>query len=199
MVRVAVIASSYAPAAAVAASLHEDDRFQIVEIGWTDHEIRTIFNAKIVDLIVAVRLDPESLLDCGIPLVCLSDKPVDWRAFSGGVRAWLPEAASVAELGAAIEGAAREFIMLTDEQARKWLVSGPRQSLENAASDALTARELQVLRMLADGLANKEIAGRLNISDHTAKFHVAQILAKLNAASRAEAVAIGIRKGLVPV
>ena len=54
-----------------------------------------------------------------------------------------------------------------------------------------------MLRLLADGLANKEIAGKLNISDHTAKFHVAAILEKMNAASRAEAVAIGMRTGLI--
>jgi DNA-binding NarL/FixJ family response regulator len=51
--------------------------------------------------------------------------------------------------------------------------------------------------MLAAGLANKEIASRLDISDHTAKFHVASILGKLGAASRAEAVTQGIRRGLV--
>ena len=61
----------------------------------------------------------------------------------------------------------------------------------------LTPREIEVLRLLADGLANKEIAGKLNISDHTAKFHVAAILEKMNAASRAEAVAIGMRTGLI--
>jgi DNA-binding NarL/FixJ family response regulator len=53
--------------------------------------------------------------------------------------------------------------------------------------------------MMADGLANKEIATQLAISDHTAKFHVAQILAKLGASTRAEAVSIGIRRGLVPI
>jgi DNA-binding CsgD family transcriptional regulator len=51
--------------------------------------------------------------------------------------------------------------------------------------------------MLAAGLANKEIASCLNISDHTAKFHVASILGKLGAATRTEAVALGIRRGLV--
>jgi DNA-binding NarL/FixJ family response regulator len=53
--------------------------------------------------------------------------------------------------------------------------------------------------MLAAGLGNKEIAARLHISDHTAKFHVSQILAKLTAASRAEAVSIAMRRGLVPL
>jgi DNA-binding NarL/FixJ family response regulator len=65
--------------------------------------------------------------------------------------------------------------------------------------DPLTPREHEVLQMLAAGLGNKEIAGRLHISDHTAKFHVSQILAKLNAASRAEAVSIAMRRGLVPL
>lgn len=65
--------------------------------------------------------------------------------------------------------------------------------------EALTPRELQVLRMMADGLANEEIAAQLGISDHTAKFHVAQVLAKLGASSRAEAVAAGMRSGLVPI
>jgi len=63
----------------------------------------------------------------------------------------------------------------------------------------LTSRELEVLRMLADGIANKNIAWNLKISEHTVKFHVAQILAKLNAGTRTEAVTIGIRKGLIMV
>jgi len=63
--------------------------------------------------------------------------------------------------------------------------------------ETLTRREKEVLRMLAEGLANKEIAGRLAISEHTAKFHVASIFGKLGAASRAEAVAIGMRRGLI--
>ena len=50
---------------------------------------------------------------------------------------------------------------------------------------------------MAEGAANKTIAWKLGISEHTVKFHVASILTKLNAASRTEAVAIGIRKGLV--
>jgi len=64
-------------------------------------------------------------------------------------------------------------------------------------AEPLTRREREVLQMLAAGLGNKEIAARLNISDHTAKFHVASILGKLGAATRTEAVALGIRRGLV--
>jgi DNA-binding CsgD family transcriptional regulator len=63
----------------------------------------------------------------------------------------------------------------------------------------VTPREIQVLGLLAEGLANKEIAGRLAFSVHTAKFHVESLLKKLAAANRAEAVKEGIRLGLIGV
>ena len=66
-------------------------------------------------------------------------------------------------------------------------------------AQTLTAREMEVLGMLADGLGNKIIAARLGISAHTAKFHVASIMAKLGAGSRTEAVTIGMRRGLVVI
>lgn len=66
-----------------------------------------------------------------------------------------------------------------------------------APDERLTPRELEVLRLVALGLSNKEIASRLVISEHTAKFHVAAILSKLGAASRTEAVHIAAQRGLV--
>jgi DNA-binding CsgD family transcriptional regulator len=76
---------------------------------------------------------------------------------------------------------------------------------EDASVEALdeepvvTPRESEVLGLLADGLANKEIGGRLGISAHTAKFHVESLLRKLGAVNRAEAVREGIRRGLIGV
>jgi DNA-binding NarL/FixJ family response regulator len=67
----------------------------------------------------------------------------------------------------------------------------------SAAGVSLTPREAEVLRLLSEGLANKEIASRLSFSTHTAKFHVESILRKLGAANRAEAVMEGIRQGLL--
>jgi DNA-binding CsgD family transcriptional regulator len=64
---------------------------------------------------------------------------------------------------------------------------------------ALTRRELSVLRLVAHGLGNKEIASELGISRHTVKYHLASLLAKLGVHSRTEAVTIGLRKGLVPL
>lgn len=66
-------------------------------------------------------------------------------------------------------------------------------------TEHLTAREMVVLRHMASGLGNKEIASRLDISEHTVKFHVSSVLAKLGAASRTEAVTIGIVRGLVAI
>lgn len=64
---------------------------------------------------------------------------------------------------------------------------------------ALTAREMDVLRLMAQGLGNKSIGRELAISSHTAKYHVAAVLTKLGAHTRAEAVSRGIRRGLVPL
>jgi DNA-binding CsgD family transcriptional regulator len=61
----------------------------------------------------------------------------------------------------------------------------------------LTARELDVLRLLADGLPDREIAVRLSISPRTVQTHVAGLFAKLDASSRAEAAALAVRRGLV--
>jgi DNA-binding NarL/FixJ family response regulator len=61
----------------------------------------------------------------------------------------------------------------------------------------LTARELEILEMMAEGLSNRAIAARLKISRHTVKFHVGAILTRLGARSRAEAVTVGVRQGLL--
>jgi DNA-binding NarL/FixJ family response regulator len=63
--------------------------------------------------------------------------------------------------------------------------------------EPLTPRELQVFELLGKGLSNRDIAGVLGISPHTAKYHVAQILAKVGASTRAEAVSEGIRFGWI--
>ena len=64
---------------------------------------------------------------------------------------------------------------------------------------ALTARELDVLRLVARGLGNKEIAVDLGITTHTVKYHLAAVLEKLGVRSRTEAVSLGMRRGLVPL
>ena len=113
------------------------------------------------------------------------------------IRGWalLARDASSNELDAGVHAAAAGLIVLGGFAARAvQAVAGEPPSELDAA---LTAREREVLQAMAGGLANKQIAARLGISLHTVKFHVAAILSKLDAASRTEAVSVGVRQGLV--
>lgn len=73
----------------------------------------------------------------------------------------------------------------------------PQHQEDDLSAEPLTHRETEVLHLLADGLGNKEIAVRLNVSEHTIKFHIRSILGKLGASSRTEAVSRGLRSGLI--
>ncbi|HLX32000.1 MAG TPA: LuxR C-terminal-related transcriptional regulator [Gaiellaceae bacterium] len=72
-------------------------------------------------------------------------------------------------------------------------LQGPMQALEQEP----TLREIEVLQLVSDGLVNREIGERLFLSEETVKSHVRHILAKLQARSRAHAVAVGFRRGLI--
>ena len=138
----------------------------------------------------------------GPAVVMLTSEANSSRALSllrAGVRAVVPHDASVPEILAAVAAASAGLVSMP----AAWL-----ESLRPVASHVvaraqemnapmLTAREVEVLRMIAEGLANKQIAGRLGISEHTVKFHVAAVFEKLHASTRAEAVMIGARRGLI--
>lgn len=122
-------------------------------------------------------------------------------ALALGAAAVLPRSASGSELALAIAAAARGLSLLPRSlldtlaaTAAPEIAAGG--EVEEAGA-ALTPREVQVLTAIADGASNKLIARRLGISFHTVKFHVASILAKLDADSRAEAVAEAARRGLI--
>jgi len=119
-------------------------------------------------------------------------------ALRAGIRGALPSDISPDQLVAALQAAASGLFVLHPSHANEALPAGsaPARAPDQLA-ESLTRRELEVLQMLAAGLSNKEIASRLNISDHTAKFHVASILGKLGTSTRTEAVSLGIRRGLV--
>lgn len=112
--------------------------------------------------------------------------------------ALLASDASPGELEAAIVSSAAGLITVDPEIARHIAEQLPHElSDRGEAMEELTPREIEVLRLLARGFGNKEIAARLGISEHTAKFHISSILGKLDAASRTEAVTEGLRRGLI--
>jgi DNA-binding CsgD family transcriptional regulator len=106
--------------------------------------------------------------------------------------------ASAEELHAAVQ-ALNQGMIAASPALLGSLLSQPllQQGEIDPLAEHLTGRESEVLQLLARGLANKQIAAALEISEHTVKFHISAIFAKLGAASRTEAVRIGVRRGLV--
>lgn len=146
---------------------------------------------------VLVREEAPEPVDgaAAIPAVVLADEAPSLEALRSGVRAVLPEDAPPQQIIAAIYAAAAGLAVVPADESEALL---PHASDEPVA-EPLTARETDVIEMLAEGLSNKAIAHRLSISEHTAKFHVNSILAKLRAGTRTEAVMRGIRLGLVKI
>jgi two-component system, NarL family, response regulator YdfI len=135
-----------------------------------------------------------------IPIVVLesADNGASTDLLRQGVRAILPSGISPTELIAALRAVTTGLIVLHQSTiAAIPHAAGNTSRATEELTEPLTKREKEVLQMLAAGLGNKEIAAKLNISDHTAKFHVGSILGKLGVSTRAEAVAMGIRRGLV--
>jgi NarL family two-component system response regulator YdfI len=115
-----------------------------------------------------------------------------------GIRALLSNDVKSDQLVAAVQAVAVGLLVSQPTNTAGRLQASTQGSASlTELQEPLTPREREVLYMLVSGLGNKQIADRLNISEHTIKFHVASILGKLNAGSRTEAVAIGIRRGLV--
>jgi DNA-binding NarL/FixJ family response regulator len=187
VIRVLIKAASEDEAEDLAGLLAEDERIEIVEA----------VNAADVLLLSGGSNPPGPLV--GIPTVILTDDVFEQSDYRTEVRARLPANATAGEVLAAIAAAAQGLIVLTQSQADALFAHPNVPQAPAILVEELTARERQVLRDVALGLGNKEIAERLGISEHTVKFHVASILGKLQAGSRTEAVTQGIRMGLIPI
>jgi NarL family two-component system response regulator YdfI len=137
----------------------------------------------------------------GMPVIVMTGGPwVEWSdLFRHGVSGVLPSDASGEQIAAAIEAAARGLVVFRRSEADHLFEPASVHEPPESLPEALTAREIEILRSLAEGLGNKEIASRLQISEHTVKFHVASIMGKLGVSNRTEAVMSGIRHGLVPI
>jgi DNA-binding NarL/FixJ family response regulator len=177
---------------------HEPDVVVLELTGHQREELTETLSLLSVDADDGARAAPRVVVLMGEP---------DWMRVSellhAGIRALLSRDATPAEILAAVQGAAAGLVTLASEWLDHVVTPGAaaiRRAGDGSAPNApLSARELEVLRMVADGLANKQIAARLQISEHTVKFHVASILTKLHASTRAEAVRNGARSGLVVV
>ncbi len=210
MTRVLVVGSSVAARVALDTILRDDPRFAIVGEGTRSGDLTQLvrrFHPEVVVMEIG-ELNPalrslSSMQGMGAPAFVLLASQLTRielrRALQTGVRAVLPRDASSAELATAINAVSSGLAVITTEDLEVLLPTPGEMTVgdELALEEPLTSRETEVLSMLAEGAANKEIAARLHISEHTAKFHVSSILAKLGASTRTEAVSRGYREGLI--
>jgi DNA-binding NarL/FixJ family response regulator len=143
----------------------------------------------------------------GIAIVMLTaSEDIDdlFAAIKAGARGYLLKNLEAADLRAMLDAVGRGEAAITPSIAARILAELARQDQAAGVRDVardpdrLTERELDVLRLVVDGLRNKEIAAQLGVSENTVKFHLRNILDKLHAESRAEVVARAVREGLVP-
>lgn len=139
-----------------------------------------------LDAITAIRRDfPEARI---IVLTTYPGDALVLRALKAGAQAYLLKTTLNTELRQAIRAV---------HAGRKFLSAEASYELaEHATDDALTAAEIRVLRLIAAGSANKEIAAQLSLSEETVKGQVSKILAKLGAKDRTHAVVIGLKRGI---
>jgi NarL family two-component system response regulator YdfI len=144
--------------------------------------VRDLANDSAVAAALAERFDAQPTI------VTVSDPSAQTsRALlRAGARGVIGRDAAREDLAAAVAAVARGYIVLADG----FLT-------QDSERPALTPREREVLDLLARGLSNKQIAMRMALAENTVKFHVASILAKLDAATRTQAVTIGVRRGWI--
>ena len=151
----------------------------------------------------ATRLTKAELPETRIVMVTVSDHDEDlFEAVKSGAEGYLLKDMAEAELESTLAAAESGHLALSPQLAVKILDEFTRLSREASEREQspggdLTAREREVLVLVADGMTNKEIAASLALSEHTVSFHVKNILSKLHLRNRAQAVAYAVRTGLV--
>jgi DNA-binding NarL/FixJ family response regulator len=173
------------------------------------------FNILVADLetpaSAAAMIDFLEDAPAGTGSVALIDDPDPaWvrSALRASIHAVIGRDANIEDMQLALQAADAGFVLLHPTSVQGLLQSNSIAEIDEISVEGiahedlledLTARESEVLRLVSMGLGNKEIAVRLAISEHTAKFHISSILSKLHAGSRTEAVSLGIRKGLISI
>ena len=211
MIRVLIGARSEVVRAGLASLLTADPRFQVVGTFSIDDLTRV---EDLQPEVVLLDLDSPSdeslsaaiqsggaLVNSSLMILTEDPESLAVDVLGSGLRAILPRYATPEEIIAAIQAAATGLVALHPDIFDSMLsrIRPGQQSELDPSGQILTPREIEILRMIADGLGNKEIASKLSISDHTVKFHISSIFAKLSASNRAEAVTLGIRHGLIMV
>ena len=204
--RVLIIAEDPLARAGLAMLLHDRPGLQVVgQLGWQEEGTQQldVFAPDVVLLDSGWDGTHEwpqalaELAESGLPvLALLPDEEQAAQVRASGARGLLLRDAAAEQIVAALVALQQGLIVLDALLAESAPPLAEREIIEPLA-DNLTPREMQVLQLLAEGLANKTIALQLGISEHTVKYHVNSILTKLDAQSRTEAVVRATRLGLI--
>jgi two-component system, NarL family, response regulator YdfI len=206
-IRIAVAATSAVRRAGLESIIRSHAEFHLAGSSGTVASLVSFARSTELDVIV---IDTDSIRDLLLEptsdaAIVLLTEVTEARSISrllrAGVRAILPRESDPDDVLSAIYTSYDGLVVLSRPAAESLAAVYSDQSLEVEAelSEEITSRETDVLRMLAQGLVNKDIAARLGISEHTVKFHISSILDKLGASTRTEAVTLGIRRGLIPI
>lgn len=184
VIRVLLNVSSPALRAGLRALLASDDEIRIVNDSLDEESEADV----IITSASSVSLEDSS----SAAILFLSDGHFNVEEMKRSSRVWgvLRTEASAEELIAAVRALSQGLVVGSPEL----MFGGENEPVERGP---LTDREAEVLGLLARGLANKQIAAALGISEHTVKFHVSSIYTKLNVTNRAEAVGAGLRGGWI--
>lgn len=205
MILVVVLAPSLAVRAGLGAILAVDPQVDVIAQASAFQELETLppFDVLVTTAEAFARREPGTFaqgLEPAPALLLLSDDPNAAQALAQlPLRAWglLPEDCSEDELLSAVQALHQGLMVSTPAAIQPLLGRATTTDTEDLTVDELTERETEVLELLAEGMANKQIAYQLGISEHTIKFHVSSIYTKLAVSNRTEAVRRGIQLGLI--
>ena len=215
MIRVLVWAKSAIARAGLEAIVKDDERFVIARAdrdpGHHPGDLLTLVRNGAPDVVLLdgadtgssrVSSDPQEI--DGPAFVVLVENPTRGdllRTLQDGQKSMLLRESPPGEITAALYAASQGLVVLSPEILEiLWPAGSEAAGFDDLPpGEPLTPRESEILALLADGAANKEIASRLGISEHTAKYHVSSILNKLGATTRTEAVARGYKEGLIVI
>lgn len=195
LVRIAIVDDHPVVREGLVASLAKRDGFHIAGAYGSAEELlasRVEADVVLLDLELPGMSGTDAIAQIGVPVVVLtayaSDEQIE-RALRDGARGYLLKGASLDDIERAIRSVVRGETWLDPRIATRVvaLSTAPR----------LTARERDVLRLVAEGRANKEIAAALGVTERTVKFHLTAIFQKLGAENRTEAVAVARERGVV--
>ncbi|MFN0074752.1 MAG: LuxR C-terminal-related transcriptional regulator [Chloroflexota bacterium] len=202
MIHIVIVARAITARAGLRAILEDDPNVlilsdeptidQVVSTVWDEADVIVLDGSGVsIDAVAALTLDsPPGIVilggSSGVHAALL-----DLHAAVG----LLDSDASSPQIRAALRAVAVGFTVIPQELGGQLML--PRSREDESDTPDLTVREREVLQLVAAGLPNKGIAHRLSLSEHTVKYHLASVLSKLGAASRAEAVAHGVRRGFI--